>query len=101
MRFQGTFARYGTKTGWRGAILRTLLLTDVTDIQTGEVVTTHLWFNLTKGFKVLGELTKGDLIAFDGRVDTYEKGYRGRRYVEGNPPRMDYKITRPTKIIRM
>ena len=49
--FTGTFVRFGTKNGYKG-IEHTVLLKDIKD-SNGCIVTDHLWFNLTKGFKAL------------------------------------------------
>ena len=96
LRFQGIFRRYGIKTSYSiqqpmGFAKRTILLTDVK--RNGRVITDHLWFNLTKGFENLGELTEGDIIQFHARVRTYLKGYGGYDNKE-----LDYKLSHPTKI---
>lgn len=46
--FTATFIRFGFRDGYKGPV-RTILLQDV--LLNGEVVTDHLWFDLTKGFK--------------------------------------------------
>ena len=100
-RFSGTFVRYGTKPAWSGPEPDiTLLLKGVVMVETGELVTDHLWFNLTKGFEALGELSEGDVVYFDARVKSYRAGYRGRDIERAlyNPPRIDYKLSHPTKI---
>ena len=95
-RYKGTFQKYGLKASYknRGLPIETVLLVDVQTIQ-GEAITDHLWFNLTKSFKKLGDLYPNDIIAFDGRVRSYVKGYKSRRedYRE-----TDYKLSHPTKI---
>jgi hypothetical protein len=48
-----TFKNTGTKIGWQGEILPTVLLNDIRDEQ-GNILTDHLWFNLTKQFEKLG-----------------------------------------------
>ena len=101
-RFAGTFERYGKKTGWKGREEKTVLLKNIIATDSGESVTDHLWFNLTKGFEALGELQPGDVIEFEARVTTYKKGYWGyneERRCE-NPPRTDYKLERPTRITK-
>ncbi|URW71108.1 hypothetical protein MU859_09275 [Lactobacillus kefiranofaciens subsp. kefirgranum] len=70
--------------------LPTLLLKDVK--YNGTVVADHLWVNYTKGFSRLGQLEDNDVIVFDGRVMTYEKGY----YTEKR--QREYGLGRPTKI---
>lgn len=101
LRFVGTFKRFGWKNGYKGP-LKTVLLTDVALSDSGEVVTDHLWFNLTKGFEALG-LEEGDTVAFDARVTEYVRGYKGHvfeRQIEA-PLEIDYKLERPTKIEKL
>lgn len=93
LRFYGTFEKYGLKSSYKGLPKQTLLLVDVK--RDGELITDHLWFNLTKGFNELGDLSPGDVIAFDARVGTYVKGYVGR---DEDSRELDYRLTHPTKI---
>jgi len=97
-RFCGTFARTGVKPGWQGRTEHTALLQNVTDAETGAVVTDHLWFNLTKGFEAL-DLAAGDIVEFDARVTSYTKGYRGRRAWETGEAwtATDWHLSRPTR----
>jgi hypothetical protein len=75
----------------------TVLLKDIRDAR-GEMVTDHLWFNLTKGLAALN-LRPGDTVRFDARVKPYTKGYQGYRDdVYDRPVEIDYKLDRPTKI---
>jgi len=95
--FTGTFARFGTKNGYKGPIT-TVLLKDICD-ETGKPVTDHLWFNLTKGFAALN-LHGGERIEFQARVRQYVKGYKGHieeRQWEA-PLEVDYKLSYPTKM---
>ncbi len=94
LRFKGTFKRYGLKSPYKGLPLETVCLQDVKTIQ-GNEVTDHLWFNHTKGFKALGLLYPGDIIAFDARVESYLKGYIREEY---DLKEVDYHLTRPTKL---
>ncbi len=93
--FTATFERYGMKSGYKGPV-RTVLLRNVK--LDGKILCDHLWFNLTKGFEQCN-LATGDIVQFDGRVTTYEKGYKGRK-AEFLPHiiETDYKIERPTKV---
>lgn len=94
--FTGIFVRMGIKNSF-GYTKQTLLLTDVKDSY-GNVVTDHLWFNLTKGFAALA-LNPGDVVRFDARVKRYIKGYRGRRDdVYDSPVTTDYKLSHPTRL---
>lgn len=93
--FYGTFERYGIKNGYKGPI-KTVLLTNIED-DSNKIITTHLWFNLTKGFKKLN-LKPGDKVRFNGRIKPYLKGYKGNRLDIYAPIEMDYLIYYPTKI---
>lgn len=97
--FNGTFKRYGTKTNWHGFPEKTILLTDIMNMD-GKKVTEHVWFFMTKGFEKLGELKEGDSIQFDARVKEYFKGYNGYRDEARweKPVGKDYKLNNPTKI---
>ena len=93
--FTGIFIRTGWKSGYKGD-LQTVLLQDVKD-SNGEVITDHLWFNLTKGFQS-ADLHEGDIVQFDARVARYEKGYKGYRMDVYCPIETDYKLSFPTKV---
>lgn len=93
IRFRGTFKKYSLKPAYKGLPLETFLLLNVS-LVSGEMVTDHLWMNLTKGFRELGSIYPGDIVAFDARVDYYYKGYEG----EDMPQELDYKLSRPTKV---
>ncbi len=97
-KFKGTFVRYGKK--YFGVHeTTTLLFSNITAIDTGQIMTDHLWFNLTEGFRGLGELNPGDTIRFEARVTKYVKGYRGyREDVYDKPVEVDYKLSHPTKV---
>ena len=95
--FSGRFVRFGKKPGWEGRILKTVLLENIYDAS-GVFICDHLWFNFTKAFGAL-KLVSGDMVRFDARVKSYEKGYKGRREdVIGATVEMDYKLSRPTKV---
>jgi len=96
-RFQGVFVRLGTKNGWKGRTLTTVLLKDIKDAN-GKLVSDHLWFNLTKEFDNL-TLKENTRIAFDARVKCYYKGYQGyREDVYDKPVELDFKLSHPTKV---
>jgi hypothetical protein len=98
--FTGTFERYGLKTGWgKGPPKKTLLLRDIIDSR-GVKVCEHLWFNLTMGFAKL-RLQPGDVVQFDARVKLYTKGYKGRREDVDKPMERDYKLSHPTRAVRL
>jgi len=97
--FTATFERTGTKSSF-GHPKPTLLFKDVRD-HTGKIVAEHLWFNYTKGFMELG-LEAGDVVQFDARVKAYEKGYKGwRDDVWDSPIETDYKLSHPTRLVKL
>lgn len=98
-RFSGTFVRLGTKRGWQGRTAQTVLLCDVRD-HAGLVVADHVWMALTKSLAVLA-LQPGDVVFFDARVTLYQKGYRGYREGEEATVSWDYKLSRPTRCVKV
>ena len=86
--FYATFVRKGSKRGWHGEEKPTLLFKDVRD-QDGNIISDHLWFNLTNSFED-AFLIEGDIIRFTARVDVYTKGYERDDW--------DFKLSRPTKV---
>jgi len=97
--FKGIFERYGIKSGYKGEE-PTILLRQVRLIPTEQLLTDHLWFNLTKGFQRLGQLERGDVIHFNGRVNSYVKGYRGHQLNLFSELSLDYQLSWPTKVCR-
>lgn len=107
--FEGVVGKFGWKRGYNGDRQPTLLLKDVKLVDTGEVVTDHLWFTMGKRWE-MQQLTIGDRVRFEARVKPYIKGYRGYRKSnyydydeeedEDDVPQieMDYKLSYPTKI---
>jgi len=95
-RFTGIFVRWGTKHGWKGREMPTVLLKDIRDAL-GNIVCDHLWFNLTKEFDNL-TLKEGMRVAFDARAKSYLKGYKGYREDVDKPVEMDFKLSHPTKV---
>jgi hypothetical protein len=96
--FKGVFRKYGLKSGYRGPSTETILLVSIRD-GNGNLISDHLWFNMTKGFEQLGTLKEGDSVQFEARVKRYRKGYihRGAGIDES---KYDYKLSHPTKIQR-
>lgn len=95
-RYKAIFARLGKKTNYHGYREDTILLKTIVDVETGEVVADHLWFNFTKAFeKVI--LTEGAGIEFEARVKEYTKGYVNLRHGIENKKK-DFKLSHPTKI---
>ncbi|MCL5971970.1 MAG: hypothetical protein M1499_05350 [Firmicutes bacterium] len=103
LRFIGVFERFGTKRGWHGHEDRTILLKDVRRENAPDgIVTDHLWFTCGKTFDRL-HLRPGDVVAFNARVTTYEKGYHGRRAEETGEAwsALDYRLERPTQAVKI
>lgn len=97
LRFTARVERFGSKRGWKGAPERTVLLRDVRRDGTEAILTDHLWFTAGKTWSISG-LAPGAKIAFDARVGTYEKGYRGRRDDVLTSYGIDYRLERPTRL---
>ena len=95
-KFSGTFVRLGKKTNYLGHSEETVLLKDISDLETGKHVADHLWFAYTKGFQQLS-LLPGAEIEFEARIKKYAKGYRNAQYKIDNRT-TDYKLSNPTKI---
>lgn len=95
-KFRATFSRYGKKVGYTGYSEETILLVNIIDVETNEIVADHVWFLLTKGFEKLS-LSEGKLIEFDARIKEYSKGYVNKKYGI-NQKKRDYKLSNPTKI---
>ena len=74
-RYRATVGRMGIKSNeFKGFPERTILLKDVVNVATNEIVTDHLWFTVGKTLKEL-DLKEGDEITFNARVGSYKKGY--------------------------
>jgi hypothetical protein len=95
-KFRAVFTRFGKKVNYKGYTDETLLLTQVTDIETNTIVTDHHWFAYTKGFEKV-PLKEGATIEFEARVKTYKKGYVNRK-LSINQRKTDYKLSHPTNI---
>lgn len=96
--YTGEFVRTGFKNGFKGPV-KTILLKDVKD-EVGELITDHLWFNMTKGFEEVN-LQPGDIVEFRGKVEKYVRGYKGRREDVYKPTEDDFKLSRPTKVRKL
>jgi hypothetical protein len=94
--FSATFSRVGKKRNYHGYNEDTLLLTNVRDVETNEIVADHVWFTYTNAFDKL-RLKEGDRLEFEARVKEYKKGYVNRS-LKINQSRKDYKLSYPTKI---
>jgi hypothetical protein len=94
--FTARFTRFGKKINYKGYSEMTVLLTDITDVETKERVADHLWFSYTQGFEKAG-IKEGDSVTFDARVKEYSKGYVNKQ-LGINQKKRDYKLSNPTKI---
>lgn len=90
--------RYGSKRGFKGNSIETILLKDLRDAATGGVLDDHLWFTCGKWCQ---NIRMGDIIEFDARVGSYIKGYQGRRDDVYNPVSEDYRLERPTRVVKV
>lgn len=95
-KFTGIFVRTGRKAGLTGYSEETILLKNITDAETGLVVTDHIWFNFTKGFEAAG-IKEGMTLSFEARIKKYTKGYINKKY-NIDQQKTDYKLSHPTKI---
>jgi hypothetical protein len=71
----------------------TVLVRDVRDVRTGELLADHLWFNNGSTWKKAA-LKRGDVVVFEARVIEYRVGHWGQDTIEQvlNPPRIDYRL---------
>ena len=95
-RFRGEVARFGKKVNFKGYSEETILLRNIVDIETNDVVTDHVWFTYSKGFDD-AKVRQGDRIEFDARVKSYKKGYVNK-LIKGTKQTVDFKLSHPTKI---
>lgn len=95
-KYSAVFSRIGKKTNYRGYSEETILLKDITDLETNQIVADHLWFSYTKSFQLVS-LLEGVRIEFEARVKEYRKGYVNTRY-KINDRRTDFKLSHPTRI---
>lgn len=90
IRVRATVERYGIRSTYKGSNKMTILLKDITNTNTQEYLSDHIWFTVGKRFEKL-KLISGDIIEFDARIDTYSKGYAEDSHI-------DYKLAYPTNI---
>jgi hypothetical protein len=95
-KFSAVFSRMGKKVNYRGYTEETVLLTHVTDLETNQIITDHLWFSYTKSFQLI-TLEEGMPIEFDARIKAYTKGYVNRLY-KIDERKKDYKLSHPTNV---
>ena len=95
-KFRAVIDRLGKKNNFKGYAEETVLLKNVVDTETNNVVTDHLWVSLTKGFEKIS-LKRETMIELDARVKESKKGYVNSKF-ESNPQQRDYKLSHLTKI---
>lgn len=84
----GVFERFGKiVSNFQGRAKTTVLLKDIKD-EEGNLLTDHLWFNLTKVFERLN-LESGDIISFSARVSAYTKGSVHHIWIADNTSKED------------
>ena len=96
-RFSARVDRFGKKSNYKGYSEDTVLLKDIIDIQSNEVVADHLWFTFSLTFQK-ANITEGCKIEFDARVKEYKKGYVNRALGINNQKK-DWKLSNPTKVV--
>jgi hypothetical protein len=97
--FTAVIQQFGTKANYHGYSEDTMLLKNVRFASTGELATDHIWFAIGKTIEAQ-KLSIGDYIQFEARISAYTKGYVNRQ-ANINNSKMDYKLNRPTKFIRL
>jgi hypothetical protein len=94
--FRATFSKFGKKINYKGYSEPTILLVNIVDAASNEVVADHVWFSLTKGFDSI-KLEAGAVIEFEARIKEYKKGYVNKK-IGINSRTKDYRLSHPTKI---
>lgn len=95
-KFSALFIRLGSKANYHGYSEETILLKQVVDLETNQLVADHVWFRYTKSFQQL-PLKEGTKIMFDARVKAYTKGYVNRQYKIDRRTH-DFKLSHPTQV---
>ena len=98
-KFTAKFGRIGKKVNYKGYTEETILLQNIVDTETNDMVADHLWFSYTQGF-IKASLKEGDILEFEARVKEYRKGYVNRNYKINNSTK-DFKLSNPTKIVKI
>jgi hypothetical protein len=97
--FTATFSKTGKKVNFKGHSEDTLLLVNVRDAETNELMSDHVWFTYSKTFDK-ADLKEGMKISFDARVKEYTKGYVNRA-LGVNKKKRDFKLSHPTNVMIM
>jgi hypothetical protein len=92
-KFKGVFARYGKKVNYKGYSEETVLVEQIVNAETNQMMCDHIWFSLTKSFEKLN-LTSGDVLQFDARIKEYKKGYKNSAHKITTPPKISSLVIR-------
>ena len=95
-KFNAVFDRVGKKVNYKGYSEETILLKNITDIESLKIVADHVWFSYTQSF-INAFIKPGDEVEFEARVKEYRKGYVNKNYKIDNSKK-DFKLSNPTKI---
>lgn len=95
-RFSARVERFGKKINFKGYSEETILLKNIVDLESNEVVADHLWFTFSLTFQK-AKISEGCAIEFDARVKDYTKGYVNKK-IGINNRKKDFKLSNPTKI---
>jgi hypothetical protein len=96
-RFSARVDRFGKKINFKGYSEETILLKNITDLESNEVVADHLWFTFSLTFQK-AKIAEGCTIEFDARVKDYTKGYVNKK-IGINNRKKDFKLSNPTRIV--
>lgn len=90
------YVRTGTRVAFGRSFL-TVLLEDVREAATGDLLADHLWFNRGAVWRSVG-LMAGDIVELEARPIEYRTGYWGPNRVlrMQRPPRVEFKMTAPS-----
>jgi hypothetical protein len=92
----GRVERFGTKPGYEHTSIPTVLLKDIECVNTGIIVTDHIWLTVRKRLSA-AHLEIGDYVRFKARVTPYLKGYvNSPRQIDNR--KTDYRLSYPTDI---
>ena len=96
-RFSADVERFGKKINFNGYSEETILLRNIKDVESNEIVSDHIWFTFSLAFQK-AKITEGCSIEFDARVKDYTKGYVNKK-IGINNRKKDFKLSHPTKIV--
>jgi hypothetical protein len=95
-KFTATFSKTGKKVSFKGYSEDTLLLVNVRDADSNELMSDHVWFTYSKTFDK-AKLKEGMKISFTARVKEYSKGYVNKA-LGVNRKQRDFKLSHPTNV---